>query len=346
VENLTGERMSNSNHISYSELSTLNRCKRLWAYGYEWGWKPKREGAALSRGRWMHELLAAFYRGDDWIAKHEELIDQADLANLFEEEIELFHANSDLFKQVMTRYALQGRALVTYFDEKGAFVERELDIPLPSGGVLRVKIDLVATDGDTLWVVDHKSTEDFDKNMESMTDIDPQLSFYVWGLRALGLPVAGAIHNYIRMRLPAVPDINKDGSMSKRFIITDEPTVREFVARSGAKISPEDLETYIAKLPQDAFFRQFTTVRSDEELTATVSEIEAKVQERELVREKGLITRTLIKDCQRCPFYKPCIAALKGGDEELILMEGFTRKEEREEHEAMPVDYEREEVAA
>lgn len=248
---------------------------------------------------------------------------------VFEEEIQDRLKEVDLCARVMGRYVSQAPAWRVFSDADGPFVEREIDLPLPSGTMLRCRIDLVKSDAeDRLWVVDHKTTEDFDKGMELRTDFDPQLSFYVWALRQRGLPIEGGIHNFIRMRVPAEPAINKDGSMSAVSVITDVETVRRVIAETGAKEPKGGLDAYLEKLPKDAFFRRFETVRSETELSGIVREIEAKIEERQVARERGLYTRTIIQECQRCPFFRPCIAGLKGGAEEEILLESFRKKDD------------------
>ncbi|MDR7534527.1 MAG: PD-(D/E)XK nuclease family protein [Armatimonadota bacterium] len=319
-------------HTSFSELETFQRCRRLWWYTYEQGWAPKRDATQLRRGAWVHTLLAAYYAGRDWRAEHDAQLAAVLEAALFDEEREALRAEADLIAGVMERYVehyADERWEVVEYD--GApLVERELLITLPSGRPLKIKVDLVARDleSELVWVWDHKTRQDFDKHMEAETDYDPQLSIYTLGLRALSLPVAGGLHNFLRMRLPAEPRLNKDGTMSRAPIITDEPTVRRFIARSGVRIDDAELLAYLERLPRDAFFRRYYTVRSDDELASIAAEIEAKLDERELARAHGLYTRTLIKECVRCPFFGPCLVSLKGGDEEAVLQEQYARQEE------------------
>lgn len=324
--------------ISYTEIEALNRCPRLWHYKYRQGLTPNRTDSRLGRGDVMHRMLAAHYRGEDWRIEWAEQQEKAMENVLLEDERDQVIADFQLYRGVMERYIAQDKLRPVWVT--APVVEEKMELPLPGGGSLVVKIDMLAIDEDGLmWVVDHKTVTDFDKNYEARADMDPQLSYYVWALRQKGMEVAGALHNYIRMRVPGEPALNKDGSMSAVAIITDEETVRAFVARTGAKEPKGGLEAYIAKLPRDAFFRQATAVRSDEELEAVSWEIAAKVRERELRVSEDLITRTITPDCVRCPFYKPCLTALKGGDEEAILAE-FYRPRQDDEDGPMPVDYE------
>jgi len=279
----------------------------------------------------MHALLAEHYsplgRSRDKLATlRATAMESATLT----EEVEQVERDFALYESVMGRYIAQDSVRGTILH-----VEEFFEVPLPGGGRLKIKPDLLVEGNGGIWLHDHKTVQDFDRDMELRADFDPQLSFYVWGLRQIGIPVTGAVHNFIRMRLPAIPKINKDGSMSRAFVITDEQTVREFVAQSGAKIEPAALEAYIARLPQQAFFRQIVTVRSDAELEAISQEIVEKVRKRDALVTP---TRTLIRECVRCPFFRPCIAGLKGGDEEALLAEGY-RSRASEEEDDLPVDY-------
>jgi len=331
-------------HISYSEIRTFERCKRLHWYTYERGWEPVREDDKLADGRWMHKLLAAYYT-EKFVAEQHDAILQAALEScLFDEERDVLRARADLIAGVLDNYIAHYEAErwePVYFEDE-PLVEREILVPLPSGGTLKILVDLVARDRESglIWVWDHKTKKEFDKDMEARLDFDPQLSIYTVGLRALGINVVGGLHNYIRMRLPRDPQINKDGSMSKVQVITDEASVRAFVAHSGVKISEPDLEAYIAKLPKDAFFRRYTTLREEHELSATVQELEMKLREREMARREGMNTRTLIRDCIFCPFFSPCLTSMKGGDEEVVLAERFRRRETEPVQAPLPADFE------
>lgn len=277
----------------------------------------------------MHSLLAAYYAGRSWSDLHSTMVDELLDRQVFEEEAQAQLGEADLCAKVMERYVSHAPAWRVFSDADGPFVEREVDVALPNGTTLRCRIDLVKSDAeDRLWIVDHKTTEDFDKGMELRTDFDPQLSFYVWALRNMGLPIEGGIHNFIRMRVPAEPSINKDGSMSAVSVITDAETVQRVIAETGAKEPKGGLQAYLEKLPKDAFFRRFETVRSETELSSIVREIENKVRERQLARDNEMYTRTIITECQRCPFFRPCLAGLKGGDEQFILNESFRHKED------------------
>lgn len=325
-------------HISYSELTSLNRCEKLWEYGYLRGYEPLRKDDKLSRGTIMHALLAEVNQGvsweDAWTTYRTKALEDAVLA----EEVEALVQEFDVYFAVMERYVAWEATLSPITPVS---VEQSFLIDLPVGGTLKIKPDLIYEDTERGLVLrDYKTADDFDKDMELRTDFDPQLSVYAWGLRRLGYDIRSLEHTFLRMRLPAVPKINKDGTMSKVYVITDEATVRQFVQDSGVKISDADLETYIAKLPQDAFFRQITSVRTNEELEAIAQEIMLKTLRRNrLLEEDDTPTRTLIPECVRCAFFGPCIVSLKGGSEDVLLAEKYRKREESEEA-PMPVDFE------
>lgn len=324
-------------HVSYSEIAALNRCERLWDYSYRRLLTPLREDARLGRGTIMHKLLSTHYKGDDWEAPWVEMRRSAAEDALLPEETEQIEKDFDLYGSVMRRYV----ARYPLINERVLAVETPILVPI-LGGVLKIVPDVIVETNTGQRVRDFKTVTDFDKDMELRADFDPQLSFYAWGLRKSGYPSIEPEFDFIRMRVPAVPKINKDGTMSKVYVITDETTVREFVATSGVKIAPEDLEAYIARLPQeDQFFKRVTTFRTDEELEAIAREIVAKTEKRNTLLQQGTTTRTLIRDCVFCPFFRPCIAALKNGDEEALLAEFYHARTEDEDA-AMPVDFEEE----
>ncbi len=100
----------------------------------------------------------------------------------------------------------------------------EIWLPTAAGGrsafKIKMKIDLIAHEwaANRLWVVDHKSGRDLPKQKD--LDLDDQFGLYTWGMRKLGHPVFGQIHNAARTyRLKT-----REMSMEERFLRT--PMVR------------------------------------------------------------------------------------------------------------------------
>lgn len=330
--------------ITYSEIDTLNRCERLWDYSYRRGYAPIYKDERLTTGTIMHALMAALYRGEDWHEKWAACRAEALDGTVLDEEAAKVEDDFETYATVMRRYK------ITNWQAQVVSVEKQYTVPLTETHSLVIHPDLVVIEDGQAWVWDHKFVRNFDRDMELRTDFDTQLSFYVWGLRRSGLealigaPIVGARHNYVRMRVPAIPKINKDGTMSKVRIITDEETVRTFVAQSGVKHDPAELEVFIERLLPDAFFRRTEAVRTPEELEAMSQEILLKTLRRDQLEATSmLVTRTLMRDCVRCPFLRPCLAGLKGGDEEAILAEFYRPRTAADDiAPLLPIDYEEE----
>lgn len=201
---------------THSMIKTFRRCPRQAKYKYVERLKPKVLGKPLRRGTWIHSLLEAKYKGEDWEEDHERQTKKFHL--LFDEEKE---AMGDLPNEM---YRLMKSYLWHYKidDWKVHEVEFTLEAELPDGSLYRGKIDLLIEDQYGLWIVDHKSHARLPDL--SFRLLDAQSALYVWAAHKNKIPVQGHIWNYIKTKPPTVPQQLKRGGLSKRTIDTDFPT--------------------------------------------------------------------------------------------------------------------------
>jgi RecB family exonuclease len=207
-----------------SMIKSFRRCPKQAQYKYAERLKPRMETSApLKRGVWMHELLEAYYKGEDWKAIHTH--NTARYANLFDEEKEKL---GDLPRECMTLmrsylWHYGANADDPYHGWKIHEVELTLEAALPNGHVLRGRMDLLIEDEYGLWIEDHKTHKvlpDFNSRL-----LDSQSAIYLWLAWKNKIPVQGFIWNYLRTKPPAKPTLLKDGSrLSKVAVETDYPT--------------------------------------------------------------------------------------------------------------------------
>lgn len=69
-----------------SMIKTFLNCPREAYYKYVLELRPKVSGKALEIGKWMHTLLEAYYKGEDWEQEHALLTSRYN--KLFDEEKE------------------------------------------------------------------------------------------------------------------------------------------------------------------------------------------------------------------------------------------------------------------
>jgi hypothetical protein len=171
--------------------------------------------------------------------------------------------------------------------------------------------DLLVRDraGD-LWLVDHKTLRDFPSSPTTDLTYDDQIALYLWALRQEGVPVVGAIHNYLRTRLPKRPAITKNGRLSRQAVLTDEHTVREMVAEG--LVSAADAEAYLAEMPMATFFFRAATDHPAPVSETLVRGYVHTVRLLEASRAAGEWPRTFSRLCPGCPVRELCQAALYG----------------------------------
>jgi hypothetical protein len=189
---------------THSMIKTMRRCPRQTMYKYVDRLKPRSIGRPLQFGKWMHWLLEAHYKGEDWKAVHREL--SAKYGELFDEEKE---ALGDL---PVDCYNLMLSYLWHYKDEGWTVHEIEFMVECnwPDGGIYRGKVDMLIEDEYGLWIVDHKNHKKLPSGSFRLKD--SQSALYVWAARKMGIPVAGFIWNYLKTAPPSIPKLIKDES--------------------------------------------------------------------------------------------------------------------------------------
>lgn len=180
--------------VSFSELKTWRTCRMLHHYRYRERLEPKRKPVALKRGAWIHELLEAYYKGNDWREVHRTFTDE--FATLMDEEREYYGDLPGTAETLMTLYEQ------TYPNDQTLEVELEFnEFPLSQSVHLKGRIDLVLEDSRGVWVVEHKTVS----RMPSEDDriVNPQVALYIPVVeQQLGVKVNGVLWNYLITRIP------------------------------------------------------------------------------------------------------------------------------------------------
>ena len=210
--------MTESLHISNSEIQTFKRCRRKWWFGYYRRLKPlhERKVGPLRIGNRVHESLESYYlalAGVDTadavkvaLAKHDMLV-MVDLETADE-------SDEKTIKEITSQGDLSRAMLEGYFEwlaETGAdqgyrvvgieqTVSTEITTPLGAQFHTKAKLDLVVEDEDAgeRWFLDHKTVGDF-TTPTRMLHLDEQMLMYNW-LQSLTVPgkTEGAIYNMIK----------------------------------------------------------------------------------------------------------------------------------------------------
>lgn len=194
--------------VTQSMVKTYRQCQREYYYKYVLRLQPKIQNRPLTFGKWMHSLLEAYYKGEDWKAVHKKLTfkysqlmdeEKEKLGDLPREAINLF--NSYIWHYSDPQY--KGH------DWNVLEVEKTLEAELPNGMLFRGRVDMIVENDYGIWIVDHK-------NQKRMPDwsyrlLDEQSPLYIWAARMNGIPVEGFIWNYLVSQPIPTPRVVKAG---------------------------------------------------------------------------------------------------------------------------------------
>src|SRR5690554_2340122 len=180
--------------VSFSELKAWRTCRMLHHYKYRERLEPKTKPVALKRGAWIHALLEAYYKGNDWREVHRALTDE--FAMLMDEEREYYGDLPGTAETLMTLYE------ETYPNDRTLAVELEFrEFPLSQTVRLNGRVDLVLEDSRGVWVVEHKTVSRTPSEDERI--INPQVALYIPVVeQQLGVKVSGVLWNYLITRIP------------------------------------------------------------------------------------------------------------------------------------------------
>lgn len=319
---------------THSMLKTFRTCPKQAEFKYVHRLKPKRLGTPLKRGTWWHSLLEADGRGEDWREVHEDYTKQFN--QLFDEEKDYYGDMPTELKQMMLAYKWH------YQQDEWEYVDNEfqLEAKLPDGTIYRGKVDALIRNAFGLWLVDHKSHKTLpDANFRLL---DAQSALYLWAAEENGLKVNGFIWNYARWKVPATPQLLKDGSrISKSVTDTDYPTyvraLKKYKAENpNFKITQEykdranylKSQQYVPGKPQTSdFFRRDILEKSPDMLERVVQgnyTTSLRMHEYDF-SNPDYVERNVGRGCTfQCSFTDICTAELMGANTKPLIKQNYT----------------------
>jgi hypothetical protein len=310
--------------FNQSRIKTFNRCPKQYEYKYIQLLNPKKKSRPLFTGSWIHRALETHYVKGDWKVGHQEYVNEWE--KLFIEEKEEL---SKKFGPIPNAVARIMRSYEWYYRNDGwkpVMVEQILEVETPlKPFVFKGRLDLVIEDNEgLLWLVDHKSASMIPQPT-SYHAMDPQLMLYPWAAQIqYKLNIAGVIYNYVRSKPPSVPGINKDGSISRRRVDTDYPTLLLFLKKNG--YDPSDFVDVLRPLAKRSPFLRRYRLPRESQVTKEVLLDTLSVVKR--TQETKRFTRTITRECMQCPYHDLCRAELNGFNTEKMRETNFTVGEE------------------
>lgn len=318
--------MKKKQHVSWSEIQAWCLCRMKWHWAYEVKIAPKRVERAPSVGSCGHVAIAAMLRGKSWKKAVDEWLQEeiSKRAPLFDEQRFEIQEVVDLILAIMPRYLSQ------YQDSfEPLLVEHKFDIPVR--GIKTRLIGywdaLVRGEDGKLWLLEHKFPQARFRTDDNL-DLDGQIGIYQYAAHRLGYPIVGTIYNQLLARLPAIPKLNKDGSVSRAVVYTDLQTYIDFVKKQ--KLDPSDYEEMGGKLVDFRFFQRNHIYRSPIETRLFARDMEHRIWDMQK-KKKHIYRSESFIICGMCSYRELCLESLKGGDIDYIIENQFESKTSKKE---------------
>lgn len=319
---------------THSMLKTFRRCPKQAEYKYVHRLKPKRLGSPLKRGTWVHALLEAYHKGEDWKAVHAAYSNQFSL--LFDEEKDFYGDMPTEIYQVMLSYIWH------YKNDPWEWIDAEfqLEAELPDGSIYRGKVDGLIRNQFGLWLVDHKTHKTLPKMNFRL--LDAQSALYLWAARENGMKVNGFIWNYIRWKAPSKPKLlQKRDRISDSACDTDYPTfvksLKEYKEENPKtfKIRPQDraraeylkTQQYEFGKPQTSdFFRRDVLEKSDDMINRVLMgnfHTHLRMHNYDF-SEPDAVERVVERSCEfSCNYVDLCTAELMGANTRPLIRSNY-----------------------
>lgn len=338
---------------SLSAFQAFQRCEQQYHYRYVRRLRQRAKDVAPQRGSMIHSYLAAYYTalkdGSDPASAHhfgllalDEYQDEITIAiNAAksvgrDDLVEGYRKILDDCLQICERYHIaRGRADADWYEV--LLVEQPVVVEIATGIQSTSIIDLVMKDRRTkrtlLW--EHKSVATVPDTPVRLRDFQTLLYAEVLSTTH-GIHVDEVLWNYLRTKLPAVPEPLVKGGLTRRKDIDTTWEVYES-ALLKAGYNPDrysDMKERLKSKELDVFFPRYNhVIVADtnlllEDYATTSLRMRRAVWEWEHGRNRPV--RTITRDCSWCGYNRVCEVALMGGDEDDIIRRHYRTAGERD----------------
>jgi len=339
--------------ISLSAYQSWQRCEQKYYYQYVRRLRKVIKDIAPQRGIILHDYLAAYYRalmdGQPALKAHNAALGRIDAytpqlkaaaSTMFmvgeEDTAEDFNALPDILHNIAGRY-YSVHGLDDAETYRIVLVEEKVRVQLLKSVQSMSVIDLVMETRDTphiMALTEHKSVKTVPETSTRIRDFQTLLYASVLPHKPYELHIDEVLWNYIRTKEPSEPMVLKAGGLSKaKNMDTTWDTYMAAIEREHLDVSDYlDVRDQLLHRERTSYFPRYSTwVVADVDMLlrdyVTVAQrILAARKQWELGVTKPV--RSLTRDCDYCPFYKICEAAVMGGDEEDVVRMSFTTERE------------------
>lgn len=312
--------------ISHSKIKSWRVCKRQAHYRYVERLEPRKKPKPLMLGSILHSAMEERIEGGnpaEAIAVYEK-----QYGKLFREEQELYGDILGEARSIMERYSqVYTKDPLRYLKIKGRRAEHPFEIPLEKDIVLTGKLDtIVQTKEGRVWAMEHKSKKTIPDEDERFYDI--QTAIYTEFPGEFGLKkFDGVLWDYLRKKIPTVPELLKKGGLSKAKNIDTIPQVYlQAILDNG--LDPKDYADILQELEgrEKNFFKRYYMPRSTMLGKQLVEEM--VTTGRDMAKNLGTdSTRTIDRHCNWCSFKLLCRTELLGLDADFVRKHDYKLRE-------------------
>lgn len=312
--------------VSNSRVKLWRRCRFAHHCKYNMKIVRKRKGVNFSVGGMVHGCLDKLTKGKNWklvISKQQKVYNK-----LFEEEQALYAEVLPLCKGMMDGYE-------KFYKEDSMeleYIETEirLQFPITDDIMFDGYVDNLVKDmRNRIFIMEHKTCKTIPE--ESVRSSDIQTVLYNWALPQATKykKVSGVIWDYLRKKVPSVPEELKKGGLSKNSRIdTTHEIYLKAIKDNGLKVSDYKDMLVMLKEKNTKFFRRITLPFQSNMIDTVVEDFKRSAIEIKYIGEKDK-QRNLRYDCNNmCDYYSYCMADLSGLDTEHVLNREYKEKED------------------
>lgn len=337
--------------LSASQILQFLKCRKAWHYSYKQNLTTRVERPYLTIGKLCHiGMQYAFrekYRQDITdnyneascicIGKHKILkeFNKHLSENCFlEEEIpalrQLEYDSEIIFERTFKSMNAENIEVVTIGDIPALELHFKIPITNTSTKWLHGYIDAILRDKETneTWIVDYKFRKSLAEADDEMYNI--QNAIYMYAAKYLNVDVVGSMTYQSLNQAPAIPALNKNGTVSRAKIKTDWDTYKAFLELNSQ--DPADYqEEMIPKLLEIEWFRPIKEFRNEQTLHKIWKEVIVQSSDQIFKAYKAKTDKTCLKsmypfNCKMCQFTQLCQAELRLYDVEYLKTTVYTQK--------------------
>ena len=319
--------------LSVSKAKKWRGCQQAYKYRYMDKLIPKMKARPLTLGSLVHLCLENRAEGLNWVKAIQDF-KKNEWAKLFDEErIELGDIPTDAYR-IMRGYHF----FYMESDKRYKTIGSEIPFRVRIEGtpvVLVGIIDLILLDttDNSIWCFEHKTAKkDIPTEEFRMTDIQTTIYMYVMDKLAPSLgykasQVKGVVLDYLKTKAPTMPEVLKNGTLSKRKITCDYYTYMECI--KGINGDPADYEEILEYMKSNVFYRRVPITKSTAMTELTLKDMVNVGRQIKALSGK-CITRNLSWNCDRpkCEYRDLCIAEIQGFDISTLIKISFEKREE------------------